>query len=616
MDYRFLAVWFAIIAAVGEGRLLACTNYLISKGASADGSTMITYSADSHTLYGELYYTPASTHAAGEMLDIIEWDTGKFLGRIKQVPYTYTVVGNMNEHQLAIGETTFGGRPELTNPKGIVDYGSLMYIALQRSKTAREAIQVIVDLVSEYGYYSTGESFSIADPNEVWLFEFIGKGPEVNGCLWVARKVPDGYITGHANGPRIRQFPLDDPENTLFAPDIISFAREKGWYTGSDADFSFADVYGALDYGAVRFCDARVWCMYRRAAPSANFSADWVKNVAGAEPLPLFIKPDKKLSVHDVMELMRDHYEGTELDMSKDVGAGPYELPYRWRPLTWKSGEREFFNERAVSTQQTGFSFVTQSRSWLPNPIGGVLWFSVDDTYSTVYVPMYCGITRAPKPFAVGNGSFDEVTWDSAFWVFNYVSNFAYLRYNDMIKDVRKAQGELEGGFLAAQAGIEDAALALHKQSPRLAMDYLTEHSSRCADQTMERWRKLGEFLLYKYLDGNVKDELGKVKHPGYPESWYQRVAAAGNDHLLMQKLEREKEAEATKKAKEERQRTGMIESIPRLLESRGIKLSAEQAAQIQECKELKKLEGMLIRAASAASAEEVLSDAPVPATH
>ncbi len=622
----FFTIW-TLALGVSKNTVSACTNFLVSKGASADGSTIITYSADAHTLYGELYYTPARTHVAGEMLDIIEWDTGKFLGRIKQVEKTYAVVGNMNEHQLAIGETTFGGRPELANPKGIIDYGSLMYITLQRAKTAREAIKVMTDLLAEYGYHSSGESFSISDPNEVWLFEYIGKGPDVKGCLWVARKVPDGYISGHANGPRIRQFPLNDPD-TLYAPDVISFAREKGWFNGKDTEFSFADVYGALDYGAVRFCDSRVWCMYRRAAPSQNFSADWVTGVSGAEPLPLFIKPDKKLSVHDVMELMRDHFEGTALDMTKDIGAGPYELPYRWRPLTWKVGEKndkgekdetnvkEFLHERATSTQQTGFSFVAQSRSWLPDPIGGVLWFGVDDTYSTVYVPMYCGITRAPHPFAVGTGSFREFSWESAFWVFNYVSNFAYLRYNDMIKDVQKIQREIEGKFAAEQAEIESAALALHKQSPRLAVDYLTDYSVRSADVTVQRWRKLGEFLLYKYLDGNVKDELGNVKHPGYPESWYQKVAAASGENLAMRKLEREKQEEAAKKAKEEIERKALTEGIATLLKSRGVELNGETQAKVQACKDLEKLKAMLVRAATAESGEQLINEPPAQSTH
>ncbi len=518
----------------------ACTNFLITKGASKDGSTMITYAADAHVLYGELYYTAAADHIPGSMLDVYEWDTGKYLGQIKQVAHTYTVVGNMNEHQVSIGETTWGGRRELRDPNAIMDYGSLMYIALQRAKTAREAIQVITDLVAEYGYYSSGESFSIADPNEVWIFEIIGKGAENKGAVWVARKVPDGYICAHANQARIRQFPLNDKENCIYSEDVISFAREKGYFDGKDKDFSFADAYAPLDYGALRFCEARVWSMFRRAAPSLNLSMDYVKGEKGAKPLPLWIEPDEKLSVHDVMELMRDHFEGSDFDMTKDIGAGPFKLPYRWRPLTWEVDSVQYCNERATSTQQTGFSFVSQARSWLPDPIGGVLWFSVDDTYSTVYVPMYCSISEVPKSYAVGTGSFHDFTWESAFWVFNFVSNYTYSRYSDMIVDVQKVQRELEGRFFADQPGIEKAALELFNKSPRLAVDYLTEYSVKTGNKTVKRWKKLGEFLIYKYLDGNVKNELGKVTHPGYPESWYRTIVNETGDHFKMKKLEGE----------------------------------------------------------------------------
>jgi len=518
----------------------ACTNFLISKGASKDGSTMITYVADSHELYGELYFTPAAKHLAGEMLEIYEWDTGKYLGQIPQIPHTYTVVGNMNEHQVSIGETTWGGRKELKDPKAILDYGSLMYIALQRAKTARQAIKVITDLVAEYGYYSSGESFSIADPNEVWIFEIIGKGPDNKGAVWVALKVPDGYICAHANQARIRQFPLNDRENCLYAEDVISFAREKGYFTGEDKNFSFVDTYAPLDYGALRFCEARVWSMFHRAAPSLNLSMDYVKGVKAAEPLPLWIKPDKQLSVHDVMELMRDHFENSDFDMTKDIGAGPYQLPYRWRPLTWEVDSVQYCNERATSTQQTGFSFIAQARSWLPDPIGGVLWFSVDDTYSTVYIPIYCGVKQVPHSYAVGTGSFHDFNWESAFWVFNFVSNFAYLRYSDMIKDIQKAQRELEGKFLADQADIENAAIKLYHQSPQMAREYLTDYSVMLGDRTVKRWKKLGEFLIYKYLDGNVKDELGNVTHPGYPKSWYRHIINQTGDHFKMKKLEDE----------------------------------------------------------------------------
>ncbi len=533
-----IRIWFGTLAVILGWWPLghACTNFLISKGATADGSTMITYVADSHELYGELYYIPAATHLEGSWLEVYEWDTGKYLGKIRQVPRTYAVVGNMNEYQVAIGETTWGGREELRDPQGILDYGSLMYIALQRATTAREAIKVMTELVAEYGYYSSGESFSISDPHEVWIMDMIGKGPGNKGAVWVARRVPDGYITAHANYPRIRRFPLNDKENCLYARDVISFAREKGYFTGKDEEFSFAEAYAPADFSALRFCEARVWSFYRRAAPSRQFCLDYVRGDVKAEPLPLWIKPDKKLSVRDVMELMRDHFEGTEFDLSVGIGAGPFALPYRWRPLTWQVDSVRYFNERAISTQQTGFSFIAQARSWLPNPIGGVLWFGVDDTYSTVYVPIYCGITQIPKSYAVGTGSFDEFTWESAFWVFNFVANFAYSRYCDMIQDIQKVQRELEGRFLAAQPEVEKAALALYQTSPRLAVDYLTSYSVREADETVARWRKLGEFLIYKYLDGNVKDEHGHVTHPGYPQSWYRQIVKDSGDRYRVPK--------------------------------------------------------------------------------
>jgi len=523
-----------------SAQIFACTNFLISKGASKDGSTMITYAADSHVLYGELYFTPAADHLPGEMLDIYEWDTGKYLGQIKQVPHTYSVVGNMNEHQVSIGETTWGGRSELKDSLAIMDYGSLMYVTLQRAKTALEALKIMGDLIEEYGYYSSGESFSVSDPNEVWILEMIGKGPGRKGAVWVARKVPDGYICAHANQARIRQFPLKDPANCLYEKDVIKLAREKGWFKGKDKNFSFADAYAPLDYGALRFCEARVWSMFRRAAPSLNLSTDYIKGVKGAKPLPLWVKPDKKLSARDVMELMRDHFEDSDLDMNNDIGAGPFKLPYRWRPLTWEVDSVEYFNERATSTQQTGFSFVAQARSWLPDPIGGIHWFSVDDTYSAVYVPMYCGIKEVPKSYAVGTGDFQHFTWESAFWVFNFVSNYCYLRYSDMIKDVRKVQRELEGKFMADQANIEKLALKLYNESPQLAIDYLTEYSVNIGNTTVKRWKKLGEFLIYKYLDGNVKDELGNVKHPGYPKSWYRKIVDETGSHFKMIKLENE----------------------------------------------------------------------------
>jgi dipeptidase len=597
-----LASFVSLVLSVPPLPARACTNFLITRGATTDGSTMITYAADSHELYGELYFTPARKYPPGTKLDIYEWDTGKYLGQIDQVSETYSVVGLMNEHQVSIGETTWGGREELRDPKATVDYGSLMFLALQRAKTAREAIKVMTNLVAEYGYYSSGETFSIADANEVWIMDLISKGPDNKGAVWVARKVPDGYIAGHANAPRIRQFPLKDRVNTLYAPDVISFAREQGYFSGKDEDFSFADAYGPAEFGALRFCDARVWCMYHRAAPSLAIPPDWAMGDETADPIPLWIKPDKKLSVSDVIGFMRDHFEGTPLDMTKDIGAGPYDLPYRWRPLTWKVGDEEYLNERAVSTQQTGFSFVAQARSWLPDPIGGVFWFGVDDTYSTVYFPVYCGVTGVPKSYAVGTGSFEEFTWESAWWVFNWVANFAYLRYSEMIKDIQVVQGELEHQFFADQGEVDSAALALHKQSPRLAKDYLTDFTKKTGDEVVARWRKLGEFLLYKYVDGNVKTELGEVTHPGYPKPWYEKVAAATGDHLRVSQLEAEKKAEEERKQKAKK----VADSLLKLLEARGIAVSAEAEEKIVKSENTAELERWLVRAATAETTEEV----------
>ncbi|SFD93260.1 dipeptidase [Thermophagus xiamenensis] len=525
---------------------LACTNVLVTKNASADGSVMVSYAADSHVLYGELYFWPAQDHPSGAMLDIYEWDTGKYLGQIKQVPHTYQVVGNMNEYQVTIAETTFGGRSELRDTTGILDYGSLMYVTLQRAKSAREAIKIMTSLVEEYGYYSSGESFSIADPNEAWILEMIGKGPNNKGAVWVARKVPEGYISAHANQARITTFPLNDEENCLYSHDVISFAREQGYFNGKNKDFSFADAYAPLDYGAVRFCEARVWSVFRHVNESeADQYEDFIMG-RSTERMPLFFKPTKKVSARDIMNIMRDHFEGTPLDMTKDAGAGPFKVPYRWRPLTWKVDSVEYLNERAIATQQTGFSFVAQMRNWLPNPIGGILWFGVDDANSTVYVPMYAGINSAPYEYAEGNGNMLEFSWDAAFWVFNWVSNMAYSRYSYMIEDIRKVQTELEDKFEKMQPAIDQTASTLYKQDPALAREFLTEYSHSQASITVNKWQKLGQFLMVKYLDGNIhpekdgvflKNEYGNPHDPifpGYDKEYYRKVVEDAGDKLKM----------------------------------------------------------------------------------
>ena len=522
---------------------VACTNFLITKGASADGSTMITYAADSHVLYGELYFRPAADYPAGEMVDVYEWDTGKYLGKIKQVSHTFSVVGNMNEFQVSIGETTYGGKEELVDTTGIIDYGSLMYLTLQRAKTAREAIRIMGELVAEYGYYSSGESFSIADPNEVWILEMIGKGSPSSvkdkrgrirtvynkGAVWVARRIPDGYISGHANQARITTFPLNDPENCIYAPDVISFAREKGYFNGEDKDFSFSDTYAPVDFGGARFCEARVWAGFNKVGSGMDKYLEYAKGHDLKNRMPLWIKPDKKLSVSDVMGMMRDYYQGTDLDMTKDIGAGPYQSIVRWRPMTWKVDGVGYFHERAISTQQTGFSFVAQSRGWLPNPIGGILWFGVDDTYSTVYVPMYCGITKVPESYAVGNGRMMEFSDDAAFWVFNQVSNLAYTRYKDMIVDIQKVQSALEGKFIAYTPVVDKAALELYQTNPASALEFLTDYSVNQGNSTVARWKELYRHLFTKFLDGNVKVKDGDnqnpiVKFPGYDESYYRMI--------------------------------------------------------------------------------------------
>lgn len=535
---------------------IGCTNFIITKGATIDGSTMITYAADSHTLYGELYYLPARDNAKGTMRDIYEWDTGKFLGRIPELDHTYSVVGNMNEYQVALGETTFGGREELQKQTGaIMDYGSLMYIALQRSKTAREAIEVMTSLVDKYGYASEGESFSISDPNEAWIMEMIGKGEGNKGAVWVAQRIPDGYISGHANQARITTFPMNDEANCMFAKDVISFAHEKGWFEGKNKDFSFSDVYAPVDFSGARFSDARVFCGFNKVCSGMKQYEPYVlgnvkhdgENKFPSNRMPLWVKPDKKLSLQDVIGMMRDHYEGTALDMTKDVGAGPYKLPYRWRPLTFKVDSADYVNERAISTQQTGFSFVAQSRSWLPNPIGGINWFGVDDTYSTCYTPMYCGITEIPECFKVGNGDLLTFSETSAFWTFNVVSNFAYLRYDAMIPYIQKVQKSLEDKFQAYTPSVDLAAQNLWNAGKKKeALQFLTDYSVNQANGMTHEWKKLSQYLIVKFMDGNIKKEKDGVfertetgmpvapDQPGYPDWWKKVVAEGTGDHLKM----------------------------------------------------------------------------------
>lgn len=531
-----------LILFLSPAAVFACTNFIVTKGASVDGSTMITYTADSYMMYGELYHFPAAKYPEGAMLEVFEWDTGKLLGKIKQVRETYNVTGNMNEHQLAIGETTFGGRGELTNPKGIIDYGSLIYITLQRAKTAREAIRIMAQLVEEYGYYSSGESFSIADPNEAWILEMIGKGPGVKGANWVAVRIPDGYVSGHANQARITKFPLNDPDNCLYSKDVISFAREKGYFSGKDADFDFAAAYSPLDFGAIRFCDGRVWSLFRRCNSTMDKYLSYIKG-ENLERMPLYVKPDKKLSVQDVMGLMRDHYNGTELDMTTGVGAGPYGNPMRARPLTWKYNGEEYFNERPISTPQTGWSFISQSRSHLPNEVGGLLWFGMDDTYTTVWFPVYAAVTDVPENYRKGLGSLSHFTWESAFWVFNAVANFAYPRYNFVIDDIRTVQNQLEGQFLLRQKEVEEKAAKLLSSSRAECLMFLTNYTKESGKTVYNTWKKLSEDLLLRYVDGVKKNEYFKTVNIGYPDDFKKQIVSESGDRLKVKKLPGEKEA-------------------------------------------------------------------------
>jgi dipeptidase len=547
MKKTFLLISLTLLSVLLVNTSKACTNFLITKGASTDGSTMITYAADSHVLYGELYHWPAADYPKGSKLKVYEWDTGKYLCEIDQVEHTYNVVGNMNEFQLAIGETTYGGRSELHDSTGLIDYGSLIYIALQRSRTAREAIKVMTDLVKKHGYYSSGESFSISDPNEVWIMELIGKGPGITGAVWVARQIPDGYISGHANHARITTFPFNkennfnDPNQTTYhSADVISFAREMGYFEGKDKDFSFSDAYAPLDFGGARFCEARVFAAFNRVNSNMSQYLDYAMGENLKNRMPLWVKPDKKLSVRDVMGLMRDYYQNTPMDMTKDIGAGPYSCIIRWRPMTWSVDGKNYFNERATSTQQTGFSFVTQSRNWLPDPIGGIIWFGVDDTYSTVYNPMYCGMTEIPESYAVGNGSLMEFSDNAAFWVFNQVSNFAYTRYSSMIPDIQKAQDNLELGFIEEVKGIDKAAAEIYKNNPKQAVAFITNFSVNKANNTVNTWKNLYAHLFTKFMDGNIKEDrpvpegykyvTPNIEQPGYGEEWYKFIIQETGD--------------------------------------------------------------------------------------
>jgi dipeptidase len=512
------------LAILIAGSASACTSIVVTRGASTDGSVIITYSCDGE-FHPHLEYTPAADYEPGDSLDITDWH-GNVRGRIAQVGHTYAVVDLINEHQLAIGETTTTGREELRNPQGLLHYWDLMYLALQRARTARQAIEVITGLVEEYGYLSTGESFSIADPEEAWIMEMIGPGEGGQGAIWVALKVPDGYISCYANKMRIGEFPLDDSGNCLYSDNVISFAVEKGYYDPDSGEpFRFCDAYGPATLDNLRYCSTRVWSIFRRAAPSKEFPSGYHRGLEGAEPYPLWIKPDEKLSLADVMSLMRDHYEGTAYDMTRGIDAGPFGNPSRWRPIDWSVDSVDYAWERSISTQQTGFSIVAQCRSWLPDAIGGILWYGVDDTYTTCYVPLYCSIDSLPPAYT--RGSLQEFSWDSAWWIFNLVSNYACLKYSYMAPEILEVQRDLEGKFLSLQPLIEKTALDIAGEDPDLLKRYLTEYSVSQAEMVVERWQDLAGHLITKYNDGYVKDEEGRPQEVGYPEEWLREVLRA-----------------------------------------------------------------------------------------
>ena len=531
---RFASVLAVTLMLVVAGPALPCTNFLATPGATADGSVIVTYTCDGE-FHPTLRHLPAEDHEPGATQEITDW-SGNVLGQIALPAHTYAVVNLMNDKQVTIAETTTGGRSELINPDGLLHYWTLMPLVLQRAATAREAVEVMGALVAEYGYRSSGESFYIGDPHEAWMVEMVGPGPgdpDGVGAHWVALRVPDGYVAGHANLGRIADFPRDDPDNCLHSNGMEKFAQERGWYDpATDGAFSWRAAFHPTTPQQLRYTATRVWSLYRRCAPSREWPSDYHRGVPGAEPLPLWIKPDRKLTVADVFELMRDHYEGTEIDMTRGVDAGPWNSPFRARPMGFEVDGEKYTWERPISTQQTGFSMVTQSRAWLPDAVGGLTWYGVDDTYFTCYVPLYCGISDIPPSFATGG--LRRFSWESAWWVFNFVSNYAQLKYEPMIADIQAVQAEIEGDFLDLQPAVERTAADLAESDPALMRRYLTDYSVQHAEGVTDKWRELGEHLLTKYNDGYVKDDNGRPQESGYPEAWLRTVLQQHPDRFRL----------------------------------------------------------------------------------
>lgn len=526
---------------------MACTNFIVGKKASKDGSVIVTYNADDYGMFIGLCHYPAGTHPKGAMRDIVNWDTHKYIGQIPEAPVTYNVIGNINEYQVSIGETTYGGREEMVDPTGGIDYGSLIYLGLQRSKTAREAIKVMTSLAEKYGYCSEGETFTIADPNEAWIMEMMGKGPGSKGVVWVAQRIPDDAICAHANQSRIGKFNMKDKKNVLYSKDVIKFARSKGWFTGKDADFSWKNAYAKPDFSGRRWCDARVWAFFNHWKKGFDRYLPWALGKdENAEDMPLWIVPDQKLSVQDVENCMRDHYEGTPMAIdSTDMGGGIWQMPYRPTPLEFTVNGKKYFNERPTSTQQTGFSYVAQLRSWLPREIGGILWFGNDDGNMVAYVPIYCGSTKQPECFNTPGADATHFSMKNAYWVCNWVSNMVYPRYSMMFGSLKAVRDSLEQSYFAAQPAVEAKAQELYKTDPAQAVAYLNDYSITKAQQMLDRWKQLATYLIVKYNDMIVKPDnngvfsttsegIGvTVERPGYPESYRQRLVKETGDKYL-----------------------------------------------------------------------------------
>ena len=523
----------------------ACTNLIVGKKASKDGSVIVTYSCDDYGAYGFMNYLPGGKHAKGTMRPLYHYESNNYLGEIPEAEETYTVVGLMNEHQLTIHETTFSGREELTDTlTGLMDYGSLMYVTLQRARTARQAIEVLTGLADTYGYGSEGESFTIADPNEVWVMDLIGKGPGRKGAVWVAVRIPDDCISAHANQSRIRQFPLKDKANCLYSKDVISFAREKGYFSGKDKDFSFADAYAPADFGALRFCEARVWSFFNRwAAEDMMPYLTYAEGDAKAAPMPLYVKPKQPLSLQDVKDMMRDHYEGTPLALDSDPGMGPWEMPYRPTPLTYEVDGKKYFNERPISTQQTANVYVSQMRSWLPDHIGGVIWFGNDDTNMVPLTPVYCCAQSVPECYAAGTADCFHFSTRSAYWVQNWVSNMVYPRYSALFPEVKAARDQIEQDYNSLQAKVETEAASM---SQGQAVKHLSAYSHRAAQSMLDVWNQLAQTLIVKYNDMTVKrtNEQGQyektpggnqrpVLRPGYPETYRKHIVKETGNRFL-----------------------------------------------------------------------------------